>query len=157
MALAITRENGNFHLTELNVEIRGPVVVPLDSTVGRIDVSGATLQLFWDAQTCNAGLEHHLLFGWSDQLPSSPGGLFTLEGSDCDLGTGSPYTWSNVPDPTVHPSRFLWWVIVARDGAGTESSWGEGSAGLERNGGGPDGSSGECGSVQKDDTEDCIQ
>ena len=89
------------------------------------------------------------------QLPVAPGEVYGLTGGECAIGTVSPFTWN--ASPAVAPGDFLWWVIVAEDGATTEGSWGKDSAGAERDGSGLNGSSGQCSNTDKDLTNTCGQ
>ena len=115
-------------------------------TVWRLDADGATLALDWDVASCTGAADHHILYGSSAGLPSSPGGAYELDGAVCSVGTSPPWVWRGAPSD---PGGFLWWVVVAGDGSAAEGSWGENGQGAERNGPLPDGASGECGATAK--------
>ena len=102
---------------------------------------------------------HHnrqLLYGGGSQLPATFGLPYGLMGAECSLGA-PPFTWSS-PDPGADPSGWIWWVIVATDGAGIEGSWGQGRIGvntIERPGPLAGGASGECGIAAKNTCNAC--
>ncbi len=129
------------------------VTTPL--TVVALDSTGSSLSLSWDTSTCTGADEHHIVFGEGSMLPASPGGTFGVTGSVCSISS-SPFTWNSVPAAT-DGTRLLWWVMVVDDGTGIEGSWGLDSAGNERIGPGPGGSSGVCGVTSKQVTNVCGQ
>jgi hypothetical protein len=57
-----------------------------------------------------------------------------------------------MPDPTVDPSNFMWFVIVGDNNSTTEGSWGLDSAGSERH---PGSASNLCSCTTKDVTQTC--
>jgi len=114
---------------------------------------GSTLNLDWDVTTCSGNADHHVVHGFGSDFPPAIGGTWSPSGGECLVGA-PPFAWAGVPDPTVDPTSLLWFVVVADDGATTEGSWGEDSAGNERNGPGAGGSSGNCANV-KDLTNVC--
>lgn len=116
--------------------------------VQKVNAAGSRLSVFWDTTTCTGAANHQIIYGQGSQLPSVPGGLFSLSGSACGIGTASPFAWNTAPSAS-DGTGLIWWLIVAHDGAGTEGSWGKGSNGAERNGPGPNGSSGQCGILDK--------
>lgn len=110
--------------------------------------NGATLRLFFDTSSCSGDVSHQVIYGFGSGLPTLPGGLFGVAGSSCSVAS-SPFVWTGVPDPTVDPSRLLWFLMLATDGSDTEGGWGHDSAGSERLGAGAGGSSGQCGMTDK--------
>ena len=101
---------------------------------------GSTLRVTWDATNCSSP-NYHLIYGYGSSLPS-----WTVAGGQCGLGTSGSALWTGAPDPGADPSRFVWFLIAADDGAGTEGSWGLTSSGQERGGAQP---SGACGFTAK--------
>ncbi len=87
--------------------------------------------------------------------PTVLGGTYGLTSGRCAIGSTSPFVWTLTPIPT--PGDFVWWVIVADDGASTEGSWGKDSSGGERDGSGANGASGLCANTAKDITNTCGQ
>jgi hypothetical protein len=123
--------------------------------VAKLAASGADLSVSYDASACGLDADgHNILFGTGSQLPPVPGGTYGLSGSRCDIGTASPFQWIGSPAPPP-PGDFLWWIVVADDGAGKEGSWSADSAEQERSGPGVNGSSGTCGNGDKDVTNTC--
>ena len=133
----------------------GTTGIPL--TVTPLNLTGSVLSVSWDTATCAGAVDHKIIFGGGSQLPTTLGGVYGLAGSECNIGTTSPFTWTGVPDPIVDPTRMLWFVVVADDGASTEGSWGKDSAGSERTGPSPGGVSGLCGATLKDLGNACGQ
>ena len=121
--------------------------------VAKLDAGGNTLELIWDIESCCGIGDHHLVHGSGSDLPGSLGAPFSVGGSVCTLGAGDSFTWSGVPAPAA--GEFLWWIILGSDGAGTEGSWGEDSAGNERLGPGLGGVSGACGMSLRDVSNAC--
>jgi len=127
-------------------------------TVGSVNPPTSTsLSVSWDALQCPDAAEHQIIYGFGSQLPATLGGTYSLSGSDCGILAAPPFNWIGVPDPAIDPSRFLWFLVVANDGATSEGSWGEDSAAGERDGTGTNGSSAECGITDKDLTNTCGQ
>ena len=123
-------------------------------SVGKSDPTGVELSIQYDT-TCPDAAGHDIIYGNPASLPPSPGGTYALTGGRCGIGTTSPFTWTLSPQPA--PGEFLWWVIVADDGANTEGSWGKDGLGGERNGPGAAGASGQCANTDKDLTNVCGQ
>jgi plastocyanin len=123
-------------------------------TVDRPVPAGTDLIVTFDT-SCPEAADHNILVGRSSDLPSTLGGTYTPGSAQCDVGTASPFVWTTSPSPT--PGDFVWWVLVADDGSGTEGSWGIDSAGTQRNGAAAGGASGLCTNTQKDLTNTCGQ
>ncbi|HET9299167.1 MAG TPA: DNRLRE domain-containing protein [Candidatus Polarisedimenticolaceae bacterium] len=142
----------------LNIVFAPPVNTPPavpDGQTGtpfRIGKVGSDLQLTWDTASCTGAADHHVLYGTRNGFPAALGGSYALQGSVCDLGTSSPYTWTGSPDPAVlDPVRRLMFIlVVADDNGATEGSWGHASQSFERNGVGANGASNQCGILTKD-------
>lgn len=114
--------------------------------VGKLGPGGSNLTLSWDAESCCAVTDHHIVWAPGAGLPTMPGGTYALGGAECNVGPDGTHDWMNVPDPVADladPRGLLWWLVLAHDGAGLEGSWGHGAGG-ERNGPGPGGSSMLC-------------
>ena len=131
-----------------------PPGVPDGSTgtpvrVSKLAQDGSTLSIAWDTTTCGGAADHEILYGYGFGLPGSTGSGFELAGSRCSIGATSPFTWTGVPQAFTGSTGFLFWLVVATDGAVTEGSWGRNSAGVERQGPADGGASGECGIVGK--------
>jgi plastocyanin len=128
-----------------------PPPVP-DGTAGdavlveRLDADGVALAVSWDATSCAGASDFFIVHGGTSDLPSAPGGAFTLAGAVCALGA-PPFVWD--PAPPAAPGELVWWLVLASDGAATEGSWGSDSAGAERLGPGAAGESGLCGHAMK--------
>jgi hypothetical protein len=119
----------------------GPVSVSAQSLrVGRAAGSGDRLQIDWDTSGCMA-TDYNLLFGDLADVSS-----YSLNGSDCSIGTNGSYDWDIVPNGN------LFFLLVGTDGVATESSWGLASGWIERNG---MAASNQCGTTQKDPTDIC--
>ena len=103
--------------------------------------SGADIDVSWDAASCPA-TDYNLLYGDLANV-----GSYTLQGSECSIGTSGSFNWGGVP------AGDLYFLVVGADGAGTESSWGRDSGLGERNGAAD---SGECGVSVKDPTHVCL-
>ena len=104
----------------------------------RVGRSAGSLDVSWDAVSCGSG-DYDLIYGGLDQV-----GAYVLDGAECSVGAGS-FAWATPPAGTI------WFLIVGSDGASTESSWGNASAG-ERNGLQP---SGFCGNTSKNVVATC--
>ena len=124
-------------------------------TVSASDVTGTSLTLNWGT-TCAGAAKYHIVYGSRADLPAAPGGVFSLDGGACGLGTTMPFVWSPVPADT-DGSGLLWWLILSDDGGTVEGSWGKGTNGLERAGPGAGGSSGVCSMATKNVTNVCGQ
>jgi len=125
--------------------------------VGKAALGGTSLTLSWDTATCNGAVSHQILWGSGSQLPSAPGGTYSLGGSACAIGTTSPFTWTATPNPVPGAGGWIWFLVVATDGASVEGSWGRDARDMERNGAGASGSSGQCGMTTKSLTNACGQ
>ena len=86
------------------------------------------------------------LAGLLESLSEEPGAV-------CTVGAASPFTWIDAPSAT-DGSGLIWWLMLVRDGS-DEGSWGLDGAANERSGDGPNGSSGQCGVVDKKVTNVC--
>jgi len=138
-------------ITPVAAAAGGPPAVPdgragSGMTVGKNDPAGDSLVLTWDDGSCPGPFGHHVIFGGGSQFPSSPGGVFGTSGAVC--AAAPPYAW-DAPPTTIDPSGLVWWIVVASDSSATEGSWGLDGEGAERNGPGPGGSSGACGTAGK--------
>jgi len=102
----------------------------------RLTEDGTEISVEWDAQCAPASAK--IVYGPLDQVSA-----YGISGSVCDIA--SPQTWSAVP------AGDLWFVLVAGDGLGVESSWGLATEG-ERNGLVP---SDTCGDTYKEITGAC--
>ena len=102
----------------------------------RLTADGSQLLVEWDDQCAAAATK--ILFGPLDQVSSHVV-------SDAVCAVATPQIWDPVPQGD------LWFVLVGEDGAGIESSWGQGVGG-ERNG---VTASGMCGSTIKDVSGAC--
>ena len=127
------------------------------AVAAKLTADGSSLSISWDTAACTGAIDHQVVFGYGYQLPGATGGGYELAGSRCGLGSTSPQTWSGVPPAFATPTGFLWWLVLATDGDGTEGSWGTSSVGGERQGPGPDGASLECGSAAKSTVNSCGQ
>ena len=102
----------------------------------RMDAAGTRIQVSWDEQCGPAGTK--IVYG-----PLSDVATWAITDAVCTIG--NPETW----DPA--PAGDLWFLLLAGNSAGAESSWGEATAG-ERNG---MVASGTCGSTEKDLSATC--
>lgn len=118
----------------------------------RLDVAGTSLSVTFDTATCTGVSSRQILYGQQSQLPTTPGGAFGLTGSACGV-TASPFTWNGVPAPTGG-TGLVWWLLAVKS-ATKEGSWGKTSAGAERIGPGPGGSSGQCGVTSRNIINAC--
>jgi hypothetical protein len=122
-------------------------------TVTATDVTGSSLTLNWGT-TCAGAAKYHIVYGSRADLPTTPGGSFTLDGGACGLGTTMPFVWNNVPSAT-DGSGLFWWLVLSDDGGTVEGSWGRSSSGAERLGPGAGGVSGVCGMATRNVTNAC--
>jgi hypothetical protein len=99
-------------------------------------LDGSRISITWDDQCSPASAK--MLYGSLDQVSTH-----AVSGAVCDIAT--PEIWDTVPAGSI------WFVVVADDGLGVESSWGQASDG-ERNG---LTDSGTCGAAAKDITGSC--
>jgi hypothetical protein len=106
-------------------------------TAARVD--DTTLAVSWDVATCSSP-DHELLYGDLAAVSS-----YAIAGAVCGLGTSGSATWSGVP------AGDLWFLVTGVDGAGTEATWGDATAG-PRNG---TASSGQCGSSARTNGTGC--
>jgi len=125
--------------------------------IGKAAPGSPDLVVTWDDASCTGAAGYHLVYGTRSGFPAALGGTYALQGSVCDLGAASPYTWTGSPDPAVLDpvSRLLFVLVMANDDVTTEGSWGHASLGLERNGPGANGSSSQCGILDKDVSNAC--
>ena len=112
---------------------------------------GTLLNLTWNTATCTGNIDHQIIFGPGGTLPAVLGGTYNPPGGVCAIG-GSPFAWVGVPPPA--PFDFLWFLVLATDGANTEGSWGPDALGNERTGPLAGGASGQC-VANKDVTNTC--
>lgn len=113
----------------------GPQRVPYSVTPTGITTAdhGDTGIVTWDVTNCPS-VGYHIIWGFGRGLSG-----WTVDGSRCDVGTLGSYEWADMPDPSGDTKRFLWFLVVGNDGAGTEGSWGLTSGGQERGGVSPSG------------------
>jgi len=125
--------------------------------IGKTAPGSQDLVVTWDDASCAGAVDHHLIYGTRSGFPAALGGTYALQGSVCDLGAASPYTWVGSPDPAVldPAKRLLFILVVADDDGTTEGSWGHASLALERNGVGTNGASNQCGIADKDLSNAC--
>jgi uncharacterized repeat protein (TIGR01451 family) len=102
----------------------------------RLTEDGGTISVAWDGQCLPASAK--IVYG-----PLAQVAAYAISGAVCDIA--NPQTWSGVP------TGDLWFVLIAGDGQGVESSWGLATEG-ERNGLVP---SGTCGDTSKEITATC--
>jgi plastocyanin len=121
-------------------------------TVDKLVAAGTDLSIAYDT-SCTGAVDHDIIFGTRAQLPAALGGIYGLTGGRCSIGTTSPFTWTATPAPAS--GDFVWWVIVADDGSGTEGSWGKDGGSGERDGSGLNGASGQCANTDKDLSNTC--
>jgi len=123
-------------------------------TAGKLQPDGSLLSLNWDAEACPGAVNYHLILGRGFELPVGVGQPFLPSGSRCALGS-PPYVWDAVPETAPAAGDWVWWLVVADDGAVTEGPWGGGAGGQERSGGGAGGVSDVCGMTIKDTSNAC--
>ncbi|MCP3978641.1 MAG: agmatine deiminase family protein [bacterium] len=98
--------------------------------------SEAGVELTWDVATPDcASSGYHLIWGRGADVTS-----LGISGSDCTLDASGSHLWTAAPDS---PGDWIWFLVVADDGAGTEGGWGAGPGAAERS----LDPSGECGAV----------
>ena len=122
-------------------------------TVTATDVTGSSLTLNW-GNSCAGATRYHIVFGSRSDLPTAPGGAFSVDGGACGIGPTMPFVWNGVPSDT-DGSGLLWWLILSDDGGTVEGSWGKASSGVERAGTGPGGVSGVCSMATRNVTNVC--
>ncbi len=122
--------------------------------VGKVGPSGSSLTVSWDSSTCTGASGYRIVYGGGSQLPTALGGAFAVAGTVCSAS--SPYSWAS-PPTTIDPGGLVWWIVTAVDSTGVEGSWGLDGLGSERNGPGPGGSSGSCGTTSKSVSNHCGQ
>jgi hypothetical protein len=106
----------------------------------RATATGDVIDVTWDAASCPA-TDYNLIYGDLATVSS-----YAVAGAVCDLGTTGSLVWSGVPPGD------LFFLIVGTDGSSEESSWGQDSAGNERNGSSP---SGACAIATKNVAASC--
>jgi hypothetical protein len=97
---------------------------------------GSSITVTWD-KGCT-GSQYEIVYGRNGLLPTSYSGTYGLTGVVCPIGTTGTYSWAAPAVPSG--SSFIWWLVVATDGATTEGSWGKNTS-QERTGPGSGGSS----------------
>jgi hypothetical protein len=122
-------------------------------TVTATDVTGSTLSLNWGT-SCAGASRYHIVYGSRSNLPTAPGGSFSVDGGACGIPATMPFVWNSVPSDT-DGSGLFWWLILTDDGASVEGPWGHGSSGVERAGPGSGGVSGVCSMATKNVTNVC--
>ena len=130
-----------------------PPAVPDGMQVTKLAPDGGALSLSFDTSCVPA--DHQIVHGYAFGLPGATGGGYEPDGGVCAIGVTSPYTWNDVPPAFPVATGFVWWLVVATDGAATEGSWGVDGDGQERQGPGVGGSSGTCGIVAKSTANAC--
>jgi len=143
------------HVTPPIVPGGGQGTTPL--TVAKLDPAGSMLSVNWDATSCDDGslAQTTLIYGGGSGLPGPTGAEFQPAGALCDIGQEPPFVWDDVPDE-VDGSGMLWWLVLRLDEqTATEGSWSTDSMGVERDGPGPNGSSGQCGTEDKQTANVC--
>jgi hypothetical protein len=106
----------------------------------KLSADGANLHITWD--TSCVGTQYGIVYGTSENIPSSYSGTYTPAGG-CTIGNSGTYDWNS--SPSVPSTGYLWWIVVATDGAGVEGAWGKNSGNVDRTGPGTNGASGICG------------
>ncbi|MCP3981302.1 MAG: hypothetical protein GY716_18530 [bacterium] len=107
--------------------------------VDKLDPLGNDLHIGWDVGLCPS-TGYHLIHGLLSDV-SSP----TPLGGLCGLNPAGSDVWPNTPLGSH------WFLIVADDGAQTEGSWGDASAGIR----GGASASGQCSMVARDNSGTC--
>ena len=102
----------------------------------RMDTAGTRIQVSWDDQCAPATTK--IVYG-----PLSDVSTWAITDAVCAIN--NPHRWFPVP------TGDLWFLLIAENVAGTESSWGESTAG-ERNG---TVASNTCGSTEKQPSATC--
>ncbi len=118
---------------------------------------GSRLTLSWNTGSCLGANKYHIVYGFGSQLPASLGGPYGLQAAgvgQCSIAS-SPKVWSGIPDPAVDATDFLWFLVLADNGATTEGSWGDDSGGSERTGPAAGGGSGQCSMTAKNLANTC--
>ncbi len=106
----------------------------------KLSADGTNLHVTWD-NSCT-GTQYGIVYGTSGSLPATYSGTYTPAGG-ATIGTSGAFDWYS--SPSVPASGYLWWLVVATDGSGTEGAWGKNSGNVERTGPGTNGASGICG------------
>ena len=122
--------------------------------VGTLLPDGSSLSLSWNNATCTSTNDHQILYGQKTGFPAVPGGIYTLLGGTCSIGTGTSFTWNPTPN-AADGSGLVWFLVVTEDDAGTEGPWGKYNATTERRGPGANGSSNVCAATDKDLSSAC--
>ena len=121
-------------------------------TVRKPNPSGISLVMTWNQTSCSGAAGYRLIYGGGSQLRTTTTGVLGSMGAVCSVSV--PYLWSS-PPTTIDPTGLVWWIVVASDANGVEGSWGTNGDGGERNGPGPGGSSGSCGTPGKSLSNTC--
>ena len=122
--------------------------------VDKLVADGSQLSLTWDVALCSGELDHQILYGQKSDFPAIPGGNYALQGGQCNIGTGSPYTWTPTPSAS-DGSGLIWFLMVVENNANREGPWGKYNATAERNGPGTNGASNVCGVTDRDVSNVC--
>ena len=122
--------------------------------VDKLIADGSSLSVSWDTTTCSDTNNHQILFGTKSGFPAVPGGLYTLAGGACAIGSASPYTWNATPS-AGDGNGLIWFLIVTKNASGTEGPWGSYNGVAERSGLGTGGSSNVCTTTNKNTTATC--
>jgi len=116
--------------------------------VDKLAADGSSLSIVWDPTTCTDANNHQILYGQRIGFPPAPGGVYTLQGGTCSIGSTSPYTWSATPS-SDDGSGLTWFLLVTKNPSGTEGPWGTYNGTTERTGPGTGGSSNVCTTTNK--------
>jgi len=153
----------NYATTQATVNTSGNLALPAVSEGGvfgqpmrasRVTADGSAIQITFDTAACPGEMDQQIIYGQRSGFPGTAGGVITPLGGRCDIGTATPFVWN----PTRTPddgSNLMWFLIVTEDNAGTEGPWGSYNNVTERTGPGANGSSGVCGTTNKDVTNLC--
>ena len=122
--------------------------------LSKLAADGSSIQITYDTTSCTGTLDHQIVYGQRNGLPTAPGGIYTPLGGTCNIGNASPFTWNPTPTPT-DGSGLIWFLVVTENNAGKEGSWGKYDAASERKGPGTNGASNVCGVTDRDLTNVC--
>ena len=122
--------------------------------VDKLTANGSSLQVAWDDGTCTDTNNHQILYGQRSGFPALPGGVYTLQGGTCSIGSTTPYSWVGTPS-AVDGSGLTWFLVVTKNASGTEGPWGTYNGTAERTGPGAGGSSGVCTTTNKSSAASC--
>jgi hypothetical protein len=116
--------------------------------VGKLAADGSSLSLSWNTGTCTDANNHQILFGQKSGFPALAGGMYTLQGGTCSIGSSTPFTWTPTPN-AADGSGLTWFLLVTKNASGVEGPWGTYNGVAERSGTGADGSSNVCATTSK--------